>query len=155
MKKTQRFVALMLALIAVLSLFAVPAFATSTQKKKIVSWSCVYPGRANTNTFSYSVKGNILSEKKVTVTMGSTASSTFGYDSSAINFYKNNARFTIKIYKNGSYQRGYSAKLGQYFYLPKGNSTYTVVVSSYYTNWNGNSSACWNAANGGTYFLNY
>lgn len=155
MVTTKKIIAIMLVIITLLSCFMIPVSAATTVKKKVAIWSCVNPSVQQTNKQTYTIKGNWLSQKKITTVRGSTASSTFGYDSNAINFYKNNAKFRVDIYKNGVWQRAYVGTIGQCFYLPKGSSNYTVVMQTYYSNWKGNSSACWNAANGGTYYLKY
>lgn len=153
MKNLKKVIAICLAVLTVMSCFSMVAAAASTSKSKIVNWSAVNPSYASTKTVSYTIKGNLLSEKKVTVVASST-SDNFNYDSGAINFYKNNARFRVDIYKNGTWQRAYTGKLGQYFKLPRGTSKYTVVMQTYYSNWKSNST-CWNAAVGGTYQLKY
>ena len=154
MRNFTRILSLALVFVLVMCYFAIPVAAASTGKQKIVKWSAVSPSVAKTNTISYTIKGNWLSEKKVTVKLGSTSSSTFNYDSNAINFYKNNACFRVDIYKGNTWQRAYTGTLGQYFKLPKGSTNYTVIVQTYYTGWKSNST-CWNAANGGTYYLKY
>ena len=153
MKNLKKIIALVLVIIAVASCFVMPASAAKTSNQKIVKWSCVTPSKATANQVTYTIKGNLLTQKKVTVVASSTSLS-FNYDSKSINFYKNNARFKVDIYKNGVWQRGYTGTLGQHFYLPRGTSNYTVVLKTYYNNWNGNNSTCWTAAAGGScYFL--
>lgn len=154
MKNAKKIVAILLAIVTVFCCFSIVAFAATTGKQKLVSWSAVNPKVASSRTVSYTIKGNLLSEKKVTVVAGSSTAN-FNYDSGAINFYKNNARFRVDIYKNGTWQRAYVGSLGQYFCLPKGLTNYTVVVKTYFDNWNGSKSACWNAAQGGYYNLKY
>lgn len=154
MKKAKKIVAIILAIVTILSCFSIVAFAKTTSKQKIANWNAVNPKVASSRTVSYTIRGNLLSQKKITV-VAASSSANFNYDSNAINFYKNNAKFRVDIYKNGTWQRAYIGNLGQNFYLPRGASNYTVVVKTYFNNWNGNKSACWNAAQGGYYNLKY
>lgn len=153
MRNIKKLVALLLAVLAIVSCFAMPASAATTKSQKIVNWSCVNPSVASANQKYYTIKGNTFSQKKVTVMAGGLSGS-YGYVSNAINYYKNNARFRVDIYKNGTWQRAYAGKLGQYFYLPKGASKYTVVLTTSYVNFKSNNT-CWIAANAGTCYLKY
>lgn len=154
MRKAKKVLAVVLAVLTFMSCLILMASAATTSKQKIVNWTAVNPSVASSKTVTYTIKGNLLSQKKVTVVASST-SANFNYDSNAINFYKNNARFRVDIYKNGTWQRAYVGSLGQYFYLPRGASNYTVVVNTYFNNWKSNSSTCWLAATGGYYHLKY
>lgn len=153
MKNTKKLVALLLAVLAIVSCFAMPTSAATTKSQKIVKWTAVNPSVASQNQGYYTIKGNTFSQKKVTVMAGGF-SSNYGYSSDAINYYKNNARFRVDIYKNGTWQRAYTGKLGQYFYLPKGASKYTVVLTTSYVNFKSNN-ICWIAAQAGTCYLKY
>ena len=135
MNKVKKIIAVVLAIVTIFSCFSIVSFAASTKKEKVVNWSALNPNVASSRTVSYTIKGNLLSEKKITVVAGST-SANFNYDSGAINFYKNNAKFRVDIYKKGTWQRAYVGTVGQYFCLPKGLTNYTVVVKTYFNNWN-------------------
>lgn len=154
MKNMKKVIAIFLVIMSVACCFAMPVSAAKKANHKIVKWDVTNPGKATPNVVEYSIKGSWWSQKKVTVVMANTGVS-MNFDSKSLNFYKNNARFRVDIYKNGTWQRAYTGKLGQYFYLPKGSSNYTVVLKTYYDNWQPNSSACHVAAYTGYCYLKY
>ena len=149
------FAVLFALLLTVTSLIALPAsgLAASTSKTSIVSggYSSI---RSITET--YTIRGNLLSQKKVSIDLFLTLPKITGETGTkAFNFVKKNATFTVTISLNGKKLKTYTIKGAGSFKLPKGNKNYTVKIVSTLKNYKNTKLECINGAVYGKYRLSY
>lgn len=162
MKISKRIISLIIVVISLFTTTAITANATATTAHKVANYDAVSGGKISSCQVNYKIKGNALSEKKITI---KPCKNTADFElvgwgkinkSTAYSFYLHNAYFNYKIFDtNGKLLRQGQHRFNESFKLPKGSKNYTVEIWSYYQSYNYNNTNHEVAAYVGTYKLSY
>ncbi len=151
-----RIFSLLFALVlTVASLITLPAasLAASTSKTDIVNGGFT---SISSRTQTYTIRGNLLSQKKVSFSLYLSLPAIGGKTSTeAYNYVKKNAVFDVTVRQNGKKVLTTTVKGAGSFKLPKGLKTYTVTVESSLKNYKNTKLECINGAVYGKYKLSY
>ena len=159
-KSQNRIFAFLFAMIlSIMSLISLPAtsLAASTSKQYIAGGG--YGRTAYSRTTEFTIKGNLLSKKKVSVYVLTPARYLFKSkteQAKSLEYIRKNAEFKVTISYNGKVLETKTVKSGSgYFYLPKGRKNYTVKVTSTLKNYKSSDWICSTSAMYGQSQLKY